>query len=110
MPSSINLRKILNNRFSVCVIGATLIAMVLSFLLLQSRSLSRTGEGPAFFVLSAPETCWVEAKGRAGASQIYDVSGMEGVNEMALWLNATPAQAYFLQKYEYVSGQHIEIT
>ncbi len=84
--------------------------MVLSFLLLQSRSLSRTGEGPAFFVLSAPETCWVEAKGRAGASQIYDVSGMEGVNEMALWLDATPAQAYFLQKYEYVSGQHIEIT
>ncbi|MFA6686081.1 MAG: helix-hairpin-helix domain-containing protein [Desulfuromonas sp.] len=79
-------------------------------MLLQSRSLSRTGEDPAFFVLSAPETCWVEAKNRAGVSQIYDACDAGDVNEMALWLDATPAQAYFLQEHDYISGQHIEIT
>lgn len=83
--------------------------LVLSVLLLQSRSLSRGGEAPAFFVPSCREHCWVEAENSSGMRQIYDVNSMASVEEMTRWIKASPSQTRFLLRQNYIPGQHIEI-
>jgi len=83
--------------------------LVLSFLLLQSRSLPLKGEVPAFFVPAVREHCWVEAQNHLGIRQIYDVSIPADVEEMTRWIDASPAQARSLRSLSYISGQHIEI-
>ncbi|MFO7830452.1 MAG: helix-hairpin-helix domain-containing protein [Desulfuromonadaceae bacterium] len=78
-------------------------------LLLQSRSLSREGEGPAFFISPVQEHCWVEAKNSADVCQIYDANVPGDVEEMTRWLGASPAQARLLQTRGYIPGQSVEI-
>lgn len=109
MPFNTNLRKILNRSATVRVLGTTLIALVISILLLQSRSLHRKEKTPAFFVPTAEEHCWIEIQNRAGKRQIYDVLVADCVDQMTLWVGASPSQARYLGSINYVSGQHIEI-
>lgn len=84
--------------------------LLLAGLLIQSRCLSREGEGPAFFVSSLQDHCWVEACKTGGHCQIYDVRGARGVEEMTYWLDVPPEQARQIESFHFISGQCVEVT